>query len=690
MKRKLVIILLLIVCMTFYFLNRYFKIEYNISLIEYLGHSQNFTEDEQETIKSFEPLIFGADINSPPLRYVNPIDGQYEGMVVDYIHALSIELEADIIVKPLVWQEALEDLEKGETTFCDMFPSEDRGKKYLFTDPIYNLRGIVLTKTSNNSINNLKDLSNKTIAVPKGDYAVERLSRDYKNISFILTRDSKEAIEILASGKCDAVVGDEPVVSYFVKSLKLNYKFKILDEAIYDFGCVLAVPKTHTNLIKPLNKAILNLNKKKIFKKIQQKWFGFGKSFEDKKSKDKILLTINMAIVFLICLGYIFFLWNKELKKQVYYRTQELFMSKQELQTTFNSIPYKLMTLDKDLNILSINEQFSKPNYTRFENVIGKFFDDILLFDENDSIGTQSHIKNMILKTFEECEEQRDEIEVHGKIYVVAAIPVNFNSADVVKIILMIRDITKIKLAEMEITHANKMSSMGTLAAGVAHEIRNPLGLIRNYCYLLKNNIDMDDDENEEAISIIEDSVKRSSDIIDNLLSSSRKTSNYLEMISISYFINQLLKLNRKRMKEKNISCQLSCPKNLYVYINSESLHHILMNIINNSIDSMASGDKLCISCESSNSELIIKCQDTGSGITPEDLNCIFDPFFTTKQPGKGTGLGLYIVYNETTKLGGVIRAESQLGKGTTMILTIPLRSEKDADDGQDEDFSSG
>ncbi|WP_432405429.1 ATP-binding protein [Wukongibacter sp. M2B1] len=679
MKRKLVIILLLIVCMTFYFLNRYFKIEYNISLIEYLGHSQNFTEEEQETIKSFEPLIFGADINSPPLRYVNPIDGQYEGMVVDYIHALSIELEADIIVKPLVWQEALNALERGETTFCDMFPSEDRGKKYLFSDPIYNLRGIVLTLASNNSINSLNDLSNKTIAVPRGDYAVERLSRDYKNVNFILTKDSKEAIEILASGKCDLVVGDEPVVNYFVKELKLSDKFKILDDAVYDFGCVLAVPKTHSDLINPLNKAILNLNKRKIFKKIQQKWFGFEKSFEDDRSKDKMILTINMSIVFLICLGYIFFLWNNELKKQVSLRTQELFMSKQELQTTFNSIPYKLMTLDKNLNILSINEQFFKPSCKELENITGKSFDDILLFDEKDSTNAQVPIKNMILKTFEDGKEQREEIEIHGKIYVIAAIPVKFNSSYVVKTILMIRDITKIKLAEMEITHANKMSSMGTLAAGVAHEIRNPLGLIRNYCYLLKSNIDMKDEENKEAIFIIEDSVKRSSDIIDNLLRSSRKTSSYFEKINISYFINQLLKLNKKRMNERNINYQLFCPKNLYVYINSESLRHILMNIISNSIDSMNNGGILSISCESSNSELIIKCEDTGSGISQKDLNCIFDPFFTTKKPGKGTGLGLYIVYNETTKLGGLIKAESQLGKGTTMTLTIPLRSEKDA-----------
>jgi len=117
----------------------------------------------------------------------------------------------------------------------------------------------------------------------------------------------------------------------------------------------------------------------------------------------------------------------------------------------------------------------------------------------------------------------------------------------------------------------------------------------------------------------------------------------------------------------------LNCEKDLSVEIYVESLKHVIINLINNAVDAMIHGGKLIIDISYEN-ELIIKITDNGQGISEESLNQIFDPFFTTKS--SGTGLGLYITYNEVLKMQGTIQASSQENVGTTFTIKLPLEQE--------------
>ena len=216
------------------------------------------------------------------------------------------------------------------------------------------------------------------------------------------------------------------------------------------------------------------------------------------------------------------------------------------------------------------------------------------------------------------------------------------------------------------------MVAIGELAAGIAHEIRNPLGIIRNHSYILR----MYNGENQtikSSLNYIDQAVERARKIIDNLLNFSRISGEREEETNVYKFIENILELQGKIMQKNNINYEIDCKQELRIVINQESLKHILINLISNAIDAIDENGKIVVKAQVEEDKFLLECIDTGVGISKEDLDRIFNPFYTTKAPGKGTGLGLYIVYNEVKKLKGDISVESQVGKGARFSIMIPI-----------------
>lgn len=670
MNRRMIYVTIILTLLMLIFINSYLKIEYDGSLFENLIRSNKITEEERKWLANHGSIIYGADQNAPPLRYVDEESKQYQGLVVDYIRALSIELETEIKVKPLVWDEALKSLAKGDTDICDMFISEERGKHYLFSDPIYNLRGVILVSRDENNIFHFRDLRNKTIAVPKADYAIEFLNSKVSNIDYVFVSDIHKAISLLIEGKVQAVVGDEPVISYFIEKSNLKDQLKILDTPMYEKDCVLAVPKSQKVLLKIINKGIYNLNKKKTMIKIQQKWFGISAPFIKEKTTEKIRLVILIFFTLIILVFYLFYSWNKVLKKEVERRTEELYISRNDLETTFDGLTHLMIVINEECNIVNVNKSFCKLMQSTKNKIIGKNcreFPGVLCLDCNTCI---------INKTFDDGEHYQNELKYGDRIFEMSTFPLEDKMENVHRVLVMIKDITRVRMSEQQLLHSNKMAAIGQLAAGVAHEIRNPLGLIRNYCYILKNNKNKDKKKTEKSIRIIEASVDKASRIIDNLLNFSRISGNKCEKVNMRNLIDNIIKLEHKVLERQKIRQEVECDEDVVCYINHESIKHILINLISNAIDAMNHGGLLKIECRKTDNTLLITCTDTGTGISEKHLENIFNPFFTTKPPGRGTGLGLYIIYNEVQKFGGEITVSSSLGHGTTFDISLPLRGE--------------
>ena len=670
MHKRMVFTIIIFILFILGFINVFLAIEYNTNLKEFFIDSGELSQEEREWLNAYGDIIYGSDNYAPPLRYTDEESKQYKGIVVDYINALSIELGKEIKAEPLVWTQALESLSTGKTQLCDMYPSEERAKYFLFSKPIYNEKSIILVPKDNNEIKYSRDLKNKTIAAQQGDYVVEFLNSTVDNINYTFVPDYYEGILLLEKGEVSAVVGDEPVISYMIDQRGLRDKFKILDNPIFEKECVFALPKSEKKLLSIINKGIYNLDRKETMSKIQQKWFGISTPFIKQKTNEKIGLSIGLFIIALFGGIFMFSSWNHQLKREVQKRTEELYVSRNDLETTFNGLTNLMIVLNEDCSIVNVNKAFSELAKMENKEIIGRNCNEFpFLFTDCDAC--------VIRKTLLDEKNYQKEFKYSNKTYEMSTFPLKDKEENIHRVLIMVKDITNIRISEQQLLLSNKMAAVGQLAAGVAHEIRNPLGLIRSYCYMLKKNTRSDNNINQEAVEVIESSVEKASNVIENLLNFSRISSNEYEYINIGNLIDSILKLECKVMAKKNIKEKIICNEDILFYVNEESIKYILINLISNAIDAMPDGGVLTISCEKAQETLNISCADTGIGINKKDLENIFNPFFTTKPPGKGTGLGLYVVYNEVQKLAGNIRVTSQEGEGTTFYIKLPSRREK-------------
>ena len=252
----------------------------------------------------------------------------------------------------------------------------------------------------------------------------------------------------------------------------------------------------------------------------------------------------------------------------------------------------------------------------------------------------------------------------------------------------------ELKQAQRDIIRAEKLASVGRLSAGIAHEIGNPIGIVMGYLELLRQT-DITEDERDEYIQRTEDEIERINNIIRQLLEISRPSNSDRTAVSVHNIVQDTADVLHVQPLMSNIVLALdmaACKDT--VLADPNQLRQVFLNLIINAADAI-SGDgnindgKLIISTtlgpngdradETTSDHLNILFSDNGPGIAEENLTNIFDPFFTTKDPGRGTGLGLSVSFMIVESLGGSMTGASEIGKGTTIRISLPLyRQEHD------------
>ncbi|MBI4378252.1 MAG: HAMP domain-containing protein [Nitrospinae bacterium] len=234
----------------------------------------------------------------------------------------------------------------------------------------------------------------------------------------------------------------------------------------------------------------------------------------------------------------------------------------------------------------------------------------------------------------------------------------------------------KVRDYERQLIQSEKMASLGLLAAGIAHEINNPIGIIVNRIECLK----MENKNGDIPEKVIKDldtlmhHAMRVSKITGNLLSFSRESSHEFHPQDINKIIEKVLMFIESAISKKGIALEKSLDGRLpLVFGNAGGLEQVFLNIIHNAMDATGSGGRIRVETRSNGSYVNIIISDTGYGIPDEYLRRIFDPFFTTKEIGKGTGLGLSISYGIIKEHGGEIRVESEVSKGTAFTVVLPI-----------------
>jgi len=240
-------------------------------------------------------------------------------------------------------------------------------------------------------------------------------------------------------------------------------------------------------------------------------------------------------------------------------------------------------------------------------------------------------------------------------------------------------------LLDERLLQAQKLAAIGELSAGIAHEINNPLAIIRQEAewmgLLLQKLADRDlkeIGELEGSVRQIVQQVDRCTEITRNLLDFARKRDPVIQAVDVNRISEDMTRLVEKEARHNNITIVRQYDQELpLIYSDAPQLRQVILNFLTNATQAIGTDGTITITTRRRGPEAVdLIFSDTGCGIPQENLGKIFDPFFTTKPPGKGTGLGLSICHGIIVRLGGKIAVESQVGRGTTFTITLPLSRE--------------
>jgi two-component system sensor histidine kinase HydH len=238
--------------------------------------------------------------------------------------------------------------------------------------------------------------------------------------------------------------------------------------------------------------------------------------------------------------------------------------------------------------------------------------------------------------------------------------------------VLLFKDLSEVRSLRKEIARSQRLASVGRLAAGVSHEIRNPLSSIKGFATYFKERYH-DVPENQQISNLMIQEVDRLNRVVGQLHEFARPIKISKKSIQIKSFIENSLKLIERQASEANIKIQTSLSSEIdKVFVDPDRINQVLLNLYLNAIESMENEGSLSVTLTNTLKKdgIEIRVSDTGTGISKDDLAHIFDPYFTTK--ASGTGLGLAIVHNIIEAHKGKIKVESILGQGTTVTVILP------------------
>jgi signal transduction histidine kinase len=234
----------------------------------------------------------------------------------------------------------------------------------------------------------------------------------------------------------------------------------------------------------------------------------------------------------------------------------------------------------------------------------------------------------------------------------------------------------RLQSTQSQLIQSEKLASVGQLTAGIVHDVKNPLAVIKGLAEELYEENESDG-YTRDGLATIRDSATKANTIVTDLLKFARQSAPEMDRRDLRETIHSVLRLTEYLTRKANVGIIVDLTKRpVMVRYDAQQIEQVLINMITNAVQAMPDGGSIRISLEETREEVQILIKDTGEGIPGENIGLIFDPFFTTKPEGEGTGLGLSVSYGIIARHGGRIEVESEVGKGTTFTIYLPRSPE--------------
>jgi PAS domain S-box-containing protein len=355
---------------------------------------------------------------------------------------------------------------------------------------------------------------------------------------------------------------------------------------------------------------------------------------------------------------------NSALYRSLARKVEEYEKLKEFSENIVESINVGILAVDLEDRVESWNSQLEKLTGITREHAVGRKLGELWPADLCEQLAANGNggVYNVYKYLLKEKEATLN----------IAVAPLISRDAQQIGRLIIFDDITDRNELERRLVQADKLSSIGLLAAGVAHEVNTPLAVISTYAQMLAKQIS-GDEQKAPLLEKIARQTFRASEIVNSLLNFSRTSPTEFVAVDLNKVIRETLTLVEHQLLQASVEVKLLFDEKLpRVKGNGGKLQQVFLNLILNARDAMEAGGQLAVRTSASDGLVRVTVADTGAGITPENLARIFDPFFTTKGARKGTGLGLSVSYGIVREHGGDIEVESTQGAGTRFHLSFP------------------
>lgn len=346
---------------------------------------------------------------------------------------------------------------------------------------------------------------------------------------------------------------------------------------------------------------------------------------------------------------------------------QQIIKSYKWWQSIIDAITDYLFVIDDNHNILRTNKTFASLfNKEPADIIMKRYYELFGLNAPHDWCIAPKSSDNITLNPVER--------NINDRVFLISSFPIFMDEQKAM--VYVMKDITEIRRLKDQIHHLDKLSSLGTLTSGVAHEINNPLTGIIGYTEMLLMK-DGKDETIKRYLNKIYESAIRCKRIVENMLVFSRQTLPQKSIENINEVIDRTIELHEYSLRKNKVEINKSYDEVPYLAMDRQQMQQVILNLLINAehaiLEANTSGEiKIKTIYDKEGKHIVLIITDNGTGIPKEILPKIFDPFFTTKPVNVGTGLGLSIAHGIITEQGGTIEVESTVGEGTTFTITLP------------------